>query len=205
MSSLIDQYKELHKSNKNYGNSSLKYLEQISLMIDFLNPKTILDFGCGKGSLVEAISRKYPEIEVFGYDPAIPERTELPNKKIDFIINTDVLEHIPEAELPEIVDSISKISQNVFFGLHHAEAKNFLPNGENAHCTIKPPEWYHHFFKSYFSVIVPLSSYDPVLSAVVTFNIPNHVLDKYNNINDRMTLKKKIKFVFKKITNFFKK
>ena len=205
MSSYIEQYKKLHYNQLNFGNSSAKYIDEVSLMINFLKPNTILDYGCGKGALIDAISKKYPHIEVLGYDPAIPERMTIPNKKIDFIVNTDVLEHIPEEQLPEIIESISSISQNVFFGLHHAKAKAILPNGENAHCTIKPPEWYHQLFKNYFSKVIPLKSDKFILSAVITFNVPEDILKEYNSIIDRRTkTKEKLRCYLRKILSYFK-
>lgn len=152
----IKQYKELHAKSENYGTSSIAYLREVCLCIDYLKPKIVLDYGCGKGILFKALQKKYPGISFFGYDPSIPEYEILSVDKADLIINTDVLEHIPVEYLPNVVKHIASISNNCFFGLHHYAAGQILPNGENAHCTIKPASWYHMLFDKYFSDIVAL-------------------------------------------------
>ena len=152
------------------------------MCIDYLRPKTILDYGCGKGTLIECLQKKYPDIKCYGYDPAIPERDSLPDDKIDFLINTDVLEHIPSSELPSVVSQISSITKNCFFHLHHYAATQILPNGENAHCTIKPPSWYHELLGRYFDDISALKSPSELNSVVITFKLPPLLVLKYNQI-----------------------
>ena len=68
----IKQYQQLHQEDPSYGSTSLKFIDEISVMIDALKPKSILDYGCGKGSLIEEIERRYPEIICYRYDPSIP-------------------------------------------------------------------------------------------------------------------------------------
>ncbi len=168
-------------------------------MIKFLKPKSILDYGCGKGAIIEELKNRYPDIEIYGYDPAIPGRDIIPVTKVDMIINTDVLEHIPEDELPETIGIISSISKNVYFNLHHAEACQILPNGENAHCTIKPPHWYHELFKKYFDRVVPLEGIEPWLSVVVTFNIDDKTEKEYYRIVNKKKNIRKIYLIVKPV------
>ena len=130
MYSYIKQYKILHSQQESYGSSSNIYFSEVCLMIDYLKPNSILGFGCGKGILANLISNKYSNIKVFKYDPAIEEYSTIPKEKIDFIINTDVLKHIPEQFLPEVLETISSLSSKVFFGLYHAPAAIILPNGK---------------------------------------------------------------------------
>ena len=51
----IEQYKKLHSDDKSYGASSLKFIDEISVFIDHLKPKTVLDYGCGKGALIKGL------------------------------------------------------------------------------------------------------------------------------------------------------
>jgi len=44
--------------------------------------QSILDFGAGKQSLAKAINKIDPRKPVFGYDPAIPEISKLPEGMI---------------------------------------------------------------------------------------------------------------------------
>ena len=186
----VEQYKILHAQNADFGASSAKLIDEIALVIDYLQPKSILDFGCGKGSLVSELERRYPHINVYGYDPAVPGRETISVSRVDLVINTDVLEHIPEQALPGVVEQIAKLSDNVYFNLHHALAKKILPNGENAHCTVKPPEWYVEFMRPYFGHLTPLPGRRKHLSVLLTFSIPDCVRADYLDILERKTAEK---------------
>lgn len=183
----VDQYRILHQTNPDYGASSVKFVEELSLFIEHLRPRSVLDFGCGKGSLIRTLALKYPDITFSGYDPAIMGKEQLPDATFDLVINTDVLEHIPEPALPKVLAQISRLSRNVFFNLHHAETRTILPNGENAHCTIKPPEWYHALLGHYFAHITPLKGRRDYLSVVITFPVPARVLESYSTLIERVS------------------
>ena len=178
----ISQYKQLHNNQKNYGSTSSMFFEEICMFIDYINPKTVLDYGCGKGALVSLLREKYPSIEIYGYDPSVEEHSKLEKDHFDIIVNTDVLEHVPENDVSDVISHIASLSQNVFFNLHHEKASFTLPNGQNAHCTIKPSTWYHDIMIKYFDTVIALGGRAPILSAVITFDIDNVLLHKYNYI-----------------------
>lgn len=112
----IAEYTLLHKKHKDFGTSSTMYFETICLFIDYLRPSTILDYGCGKGMLIDALKKRYKDISIYGYDPAIEGINTLPKgiDHYDFIINTDVLEHVPEEEFDNLLNTIRNLSENVF-------------------------------------------------------------------------------------------
>lgn len=201
----VEQYKLLNDKNKFYYESNLSIfnmINEISLFIDYLKPKNILDYGCGNGILLKLLKHKYPKINIDGYDPAIKEFSVISNNHYDMIINTDVLEHIPKSDICDVLNHIKSLSNNVFFCLHHGKAWTILPNGENAHITIEPKEWYHNLMRNYFDIIIPLKARNPINSIVITFDINKRIFNKYNkilklNINDNL----QIKYIFgKKIT-----
>ena len=209
----LDLYKAVHKNNPNYGWGGVELFPIVAEFINFLSPKSILDYGCGKGNLVKALAQKYPDIKVYGYDPAIEEFSRLPAEKVDFIINTDVLEHIPEDELPETLAQISALSQNVFFHLHHGKASFILPNGENAHCTVYPPEKYHALLGKFFPYVSVLPGLNFINSACATFELPQEFRQRYCLIVQylydlRLTNKiaaKANKMLSEKVNSFFAK
>ena len=201
----VEQYKLLNDKNKFYYESNLSIfnmINEISLFIDYLKPKNILDYGCGNGILLKLLKHKYPKINIDGYDHAIKEFSVISNNHYDMIINTDVLEHIPKNDICDVLNHIKSLSNNVFFCLHHGKAWTILPNGENAHITIEPKEWYHNLMRNYFDIIIPLKARNPINSIVITFDINKRIFNKYNkilklNINDNL----QIKYIFgKKIT-----
>ena len=55
---LIDQYRELHQKETDYGTSGSNYFEEVCLVIDYLKPETVLDYGCGKAVLITQLQKK---------------------------------------------------------------------------------------------------------------------------------------------------
>ena len=83
-------------------------------------------------------------------DPSIPEISTPPQLIFDLITNTDVLEHIPEKDLNDVISHIHSLCKNCYFNIHTGPAKLILPSGENAHCTIREPEWWLEKIQAFF-------------------------------------------------------
>ena len=67
------------------------------------------------------------------------------------LICIDVLEHIPQADLPRIIKEIFDYSgKYVFATAAVKEAGKTLPNGMNAHATVQPEEWWNELFAQYY-------------------------------------------------------
>ena len=132
-SDLIEQYSSLH-SSKDYGVTGHYFWPHIQACIIDLKPDSLLEYGCGQSSLVDELD--YEDAVYNRYDPAIPKFSEINVQNVDFIINTDVLEHIPEDDLGDVLKHMNSLSANVFFNIATGPAKHILPNGQNAHCTI---------------------------------------------------------------------
>jgi len=178
----IKLYQDLHSQEADYGTSGSNYFDEVCLVIDYLKPKSVLDYGCGKAVLIKQLQEKYPDIQFYGYDPAIPERAKMPIDRADLVINTDVLEHIPEKQLPDVIKKISELSPRVFFGVHHALAYTLLSNGENAHCTVKPVFWYYHLLEKHFPNLTVLQGRESYLHTILTFPVKPHFIKSYETI-----------------------
>lgn len=123
--------------------------------------KTILDYGSGKGlqyskdKLHQRFGIEYKNITC--YDIGVDEFSQLPEGQFDGVICMDVLEHIPEEFLEDNLKTIfSKATKFVYCVIHCGLARKVLSNGENAHCTIKPPAWWKQTITSYNTNDVPL-------------------------------------------------
>lgn len=116
-------------------------------------------------------------IKLHKFDPSIPEHAAFPKVKMDFIVCTDVLEHIPLSSaqnskqasghatpLKNTVQRILVLCPNVYFNISCRKAKQILPNGENAHCVQASPRWWQDFLKS----CAPKHTPQPVLSRDTT-------------------------------------
>lgn len=147
MTNYIEQYKIMHQEEERYPGESLRqHAKSISDLINKYDAKTLLDYGCGKGFQYtqEHVHKTFfngimPSL----YDPGVPSHDVIPEGKFDGVISTDVMEHIPEYELDEVFKQIySKADKFVYLGICTIPAVARLPNGENAHCTVKPIEWW---------------------------------------------------------------
>lgn len=143
------QLKQTHES-KNWGTTS-KLPRQVVLAIEKYKPQSILDFGCGKGQIVNLLKEKYPHMTVYGYDPAFNE--QLPDS-VDMIMSTDVLEHVEPEQLDATLEELNKRCNIVQYHLIACfKAKKFLPDGRNAHLIIKTPDWWQEIMYDKFKVV----------------------------------------------------
>jgi len=131
-------------------------LARIKALVTRTGADTMLDYGCGKGQQYQPRPIKddagavwpgvidYLDIgELVCYDPCYEPFSRLPEGKFDAVICTDVLEHCPEPDLPWIIGELFGYANRfVFANVACFPARKRLPNGENAHCTIRPPQWW---------------------------------------------------------------
>lgn len=163
---LQTMYRELHEGGeKNLGlppeqtfngMSLMPQLQRIKDLIARTGARTVLDYGSGKGQqyapmlLKDAAGVTYDGVldfwgvdGVLCYDPCYQPYSILPEGRFDAVVSTDVLEHCPEQDVPWIIDEIFSYAERcVYANIACYPAKKHLPNGENAHCTIKPIEWW---------------------------------------------------------------
>lgn len=163
---LQEQYRTMHEKGEDFlgipaenifpGTSLVPQAARIKRLVDLTEAVTILDYGSGKGSQYAPQLIKdgkggqwssvidYWDVEpVVCYDPCYLPFSTLPSGKFDGVISTDVLEHCPEEDVPWIVGEIFGYAKRfVFANVACYPARKRLPSGENAHCTIKPVEWW---------------------------------------------------------------
>lgn len=159
----IKQYELLHIQKPHYGMTSIKFCDDIINIIKDKKFNTILDYGCGKSKLLDCIKNKM-NVKTYKYDPAIKEYCKLPNNSIDFIICTDVLQHIPIYDLNRVLKEIKSYSNNCFFHIRCTQYYSRLPNGQFANCTVFPSEWWVKKLSEYFCniMIMPIDDINTV-------------------------------------------
>lgn len=166
---LINFYKEIHASHT-YGNTGIKRYPHILPYLKLLKPTCIPDYGCGQSILYQALEA-LSGVKVTRYDPAIPELSTLDHKTYDFLVNIDVLEHIPEEGINEFLAGIKKLSSNCIFIIDTKKAKTILPNGQNAHVTVKQSQWWENKLKEHFSVVIKIDMKPSSRAGFVTFPV----------------------------------
>jgi 2-polyprenyl-3-methyl-5-hydroxy-6-metoxy-1,4-benzoquinol methylase len=170
---LLEQYENLHREGNVErglkpehtfsGTSLFSQASRIKTLFDQFQIKTVLDYGAGKGQQyiprtinVEGVDRSFNSIAqywdvepVVCYDPCYEPFRQVPEGKFDAVISTDMLEHCPEEDVPWVIEEFFKFANKlVFANIASYPAEKTLPNGENAHCTIKPKEWWQNLIES---------------------------------------------------------
>lgn len=143
------------------GLSLLPHAAFIKSLIERVQGRSLLDFGCGKGDQYKQTpfiidGKHFADLALyFGvqelclYDPAYPEHWTLPSGKFDVVVCTDVLEHCPEEDLDWILaELIGRAKKAVYAAVASYPAMKRLPNGENAHCTVRPASWWGERFQT---------------------------------------------------------
>ena len=149
-------YREIAERGEQFrGYSILQHADEIGelLALKALNKSaTLLDYGSGAGAAYEPphmLHERWGVARPTLYDPAF-EGIDVPppaGTKFDFVICSDVLEHIPmdrcEAFITTLFDYTDK---NLWASVCTRPAKKVFSDGANMHVTIKPMSWWHKVF-----------------------------------------------------------
>ena len=110
---------------------------------------SILDYGCGRGTLAQALAVRlrdrgtpFAAHDIREYDPGILGKDSLPTPA-DLVVATDVLEHIEPDKVDVTLKFIRSLAkQGAFFIIATVPAREILGDGSNAHRTIQPDDWW---------------------------------------------------------------
>ena len=129
--------RELHQRIPKFGSNGKKWAEYVRALATRTKSGSILDYGCGKGSLRAAVGPHVRE-----YDPCVPGKDARP-APCDLVVCTDVMEHV-ELECVDAVlaDIYALANRAVLLGICCVEDSKVLADGRGAHITVRPPEWW---------------------------------------------------------------
>jgi 2-polyprenyl-3-methyl-5-hydroxy-6-metoxy-1,4-benzoquinol methylase len=142
---ISDEYRaeqaHLHESRADYGVASIQYAPAVSALVNRLEIKSMVDYGCGKGRLLDGLQLQR-SVAIQMYDPAIERYAGLP-EPAELVVCIDVLEHIEPDLLMGVLDHIKDLARNyVFLTIHTGPAVKVLRDGRNAHLTQQPAAWW---------------------------------------------------------------
>lgn len=158
MSKLTDMlpgmYAEMHAAGAFKGDSWRRHYDGL---LRFLGgPRevaahVVVDFGCGPaGGLADpdAPARRMPK-RVLPYDPYVKAYVSPPWKaQPTAFFSCDVFEHLPVEALRDLARQLCKARSvtRAYVVLATRAATKTMPNGVNAHLTVRPADWWHGFF-----------------------------------------------------------
>jgi hypothetical protein len=146
------QQAKLHAQG-NYGLAALEYGKCISLLARAVRAKSLLDYGCGsKRSLLKVLELP-TDTTYTSFDPAVPEYSARP-LAADLVVCIDVLEHIEEPYLENVMDDLASLTRShVFLSVHTGPAGKFLDDGRNAHLIQQPWPWWREWLNFRFKQV----------------------------------------------------
>lgn len=192
MSDLASEYRMIHAAQPSYGSADRKMMRYINPLIESLNCARVIDYGCGKGALGKFIQAS-TGIETQFYDPYVPEFSTRPDGRFDLLVNTDVLEHIPENSLLSVLDDMKSFSDHCFFVISTRYAEQLLSDGQNAHCTVQPEAWWENILRQCFPYIQRIEIDIADTCAFVTWPLEGSTIRRITSANNRWRIKRKIK------------
>ena len=124
-----------------------KFADQIKKIVEHFNAKNCLDYGSGGSDLnktklvngekfIDYVGLK----KIKSFEPA---RNKKKKDKCDIVLCFDVLEHVFINDVPWVINDLFKYATKcIVINVACYNAAALLPNGENAHITVRPPSWW---------------------------------------------------------------
>jgi SAM-dependent methyltransferase len=157
---------KLIKSDRWFDGSNItKLLPEFEKFLSAKNSVVILDYGSGKAEQLH--SRKILNGQTFHekyagkiagywcYDPGYKPFSRRPpnNNQFDVVFCADVMEHVPEALVPNTLAEIGSFLRpggQAFFTISTRPAVKEFADGENLHATVQPMTWWEQKIKDHF-------------------------------------------------------
>lgn len=144
------QIAHLHATT-NWGKIGVQFADVVADYARKEGLKTILDYGCGKGRLADAL--KAYGLAVTNYDPAMPEFSATPEPH-DLVTCFDVLEHIEPECLDAVLADLKRVTLKLgMFTVATRPATKVLPDGRNAHLIVENKDWWLKRLGEYFAFV----------------------------------------------------
>jgi len=140
----------LHQQTDSFGNRAdgaglaTRLPEALRRMHELGICDSVLDYGTGKGKLVERLRAELPAaISVQGYDPAMAAYATKPTNPVDILTCLDVLEHIEMTSIDAVLRDIHALTRRFcYLVIDLQPAVKTMADGRNAHILLAPPEWW---------------------------------------------------------------
>ena len=155
---LINYYKQMAENGYNRVDGTFvknvysdaephKFADQLKKIVEFFDAKNGLDYGSGGSNLNETkLANGVKFIDYIGLQKIQsfePARNKKKKYKSDIVLCFDVLEHVFINDVPWVLNDLFKYATKcIVINVACYNAAALLPNGENAHITVRPPSWW---------------------------------------------------------------
>lgn len=150
---LLKEYRELAALGGNFrGLSLLNHAAQIGKVVRRHRARTLLDYGSGAGDAYKSpheVHRQWGlnRMNIRLYDPSFKKHSKFVEGIFDGVICSDVLEHIPEDQVPLVVATLFRHARHfVWASVCCRPAKKTFADGTNLHVTLHGMDWWREQF-----------------------------------------------------------
>jgi len=165
-----------------FGTSGGSWKPEVLALMRRHKVTSVLDFGCGQGTLGASIlaekvlREEFPTLRWCEYDPGIPKKRRLiaEENAVDLVTATDVLEHIEPEKLVANLQAIAvRAKKAIFFVIAYMPSGKILPDGRNSHLIQEKEKWWRkrlaeNFPKQYWTIDFHKDNPKPWKRGVVT-------------------------------------
>lgn len=152
---ITDPYRELNRrlhAGGKFGRNGDKWAAEVAAIAAREQLHDLLDYGCGQGALCRALRDLAPGLALREYDPAIAGK-EQPPAPAEFVVCTDVIEHVEPDCLASVLDDLQRVSRKWLFAVVSTRpAKKLLEDGRNAHLIVQPESFWRPQFVARFHI-----------------------------------------------------
>ena len=153
---ISDEYRNLNATmheDPAFGSGAHAHAEMVAELCRVNQLSSVLDYGCGKGTLKQALVTLVPDVTVSEYDPAVPGKDQEP-APADLVVSLDVFEHIEPDSIESVLGHISVKADKAMLALISLqEARRILPDGRNAHLIVESESWWDQTLAKYFKAV----------------------------------------------------
>jgi SAM-dependent methyltransferase len=111
-------------------------------IIKLIKPKSILDYGCGNGLVLQNICQTFPHIHAVGYDPFVGKYAEFPQGEFDLVLSYHAINNVEYDYWDETISKLQQLCKsNAFFKV--------VLTGRYPERTFS---WYNDEFSKYFKI-----------------------------------------------------
>lgn len=157
-------------------------------IVDKFAPSSSLDVGCAKGFLVKTLAEL--GVDAFGIDPSsyaieesprdtmgrlstgIAQSIFLEDNSYDVVTCFDVLEHIPENDVPNVLQEMIRVSKQWI--IFRVVTTKLVDDVDTSHATIHDKDWWCEKIKEAGGIVEPTENY--VNNSVWWFNVPEFLI-----------------------------
>ena len=140
------EQRRIHETQDAYGSRGFNWAYLSCGIARIEKCTTILDYGCGKGTLGNTF-REAGLANVVDYDPAIPGK-DRPPQPADLVVAVDVMEHIEPDCLQDVLRDLVRVTKKILFvAISTIPSKRTMLDGRNTHLIVEGGAWWRAKFE----------------------------------------------------------